>query len=81
MIIHHDPEIARFIAAPRSPFRRGHWYKGMKFDPRIDNLLSERDERRHAELRAKMMPGVRNGFARTIFKLTALVHRQRSPFY
>lgn len=58
MIIHDDPEIARFIGAPRSPFRRGHWYSGMKFDPRIDNLLSERDEKRHNELRAKMMPGV-----------------------
>lgn len=58
MIIHDDPEIARFIGAPRSPFRRGHWYAGMKFDPRIDNLLSERDEKRHTDLRAKMMPGV-----------------------
>jgi cytochrome P450 len=45
------------MTAPRSPFRRGHWYKGMKFDPRIDNLLSEQDEKRHAELRAKLMPG------------------------
>ncbi|OCT52372.1 pisatin demethylase [Cladophialophora carrionii] len=45
------------MTAPRSPFRRGHWYKAMKLDPRINNLLSEQDERRHAELRAKMMPG------------------------
>lgn len=45
------------MTAPRSPFKRGHWYKGMKFDPRIDNLLSERDEKRHTELRAKLMPG------------------------
>ncbi|KIW79697.1 hypothetical protein Z517_06311 [Fonsecaea pedrosoi CBS 271.37] len=52
-----DPEFVRVITAPRSPFRRGHWYKGMKIDPRINNLLSEQDERRHAELRAKMMPG------------------------
>jgi cytochrome P450 len=29
----------------------------MKFDPRINNLLSEQDEKRHAELRAKLMPG------------------------
>ena len=45
------------MTAPRSPFKRGHWYKGMKFDPRINNLLSEQDEKRHAELRAKLMPG------------------------
>lgn len=57
MIIHADPEIVRYIASPRSGFRRGHWYAGMQFDPRINNLLSERDETRHAELRAKMSPG------------------------
>ncbi|OAP64768.1 hypothetical protein AYL99_00740 [Fonsecaea erecta] len=57
MIMTDDPEFVRVMTAPRSPFRRGHWYKGMKIDPRINNLLSEQDERRHAELRAKMMPG------------------------
>ncbi|KIX94105.1 uncharacterized protein Z520_10131 [Fonsecaea multimorphosa CBS 102226] len=57
MIMTDDPEFVRVITAPRSPFRRGHWYKGMKIDPRINNLLSEQDEKRHAELRAKMMPG------------------------
>ncbi|KAJ9652221.1 hypothetical protein H2198_008525, partial [Neophaeococcomyces mojaviensis] len=57
MIIHSDPEIIRYISAPRSGFHRGHWYAGMQFDPRINNLLSERDEKRHTELRAKMMPG------------------------
>ena len=30
----------------------------MKLDPRVDNLLSERDGKRHAKLRAKLMPGV-----------------------
>ncbi|KIW68377.1 hypothetical protein PV04_04330 [Phialophora macrospora] len=57
MVIFDDPEYSRLMNAPRSPFRRGHWYKAMKLDPRINNLLSEQDERRHAELRAKMMPG------------------------
>jgi len=58
MILTDDPVIQRHMNAPRSPFRRGHWYKGMKLDPRIDNLLSERDEVRHTELRARVMPGV-----------------------
>lgn len=31
----------------------------MKFDPRQDNLLSMSDEKAHAELRSKVMPGVR----------------------
>lgn len=57
MILHADPEILRYIAQSRSGFRRGHWYSAMQFDPRINNLLSERDEARHASLRAKMAPG------------------------
>ena len=32
----------------------------MKLDSRIHNILSEQDEKRHSELRAKMMPGVRH---------------------
>ena len=55
-----DADFYRQVNAPRSPVRRGHWYTGMKIDPRLDNVLSERDEKRHAELRAKMMPGVSN---------------------
>ena len=31
----------------------------MKFDTRKDNVLSMSDEKAHAELRAKLMPGVR----------------------
>ena len=58
MIMTEDPAIVRYMNAPRSPFRRGHWYKGMQLDPRINNLLSETDEVRHTELRAKVMPGV-----------------------
>lgn len=30
----------------------------MKFDPRLDNVLSERDEKRHAELRTQLHAGV-----------------------
>jgi hypothetical protein len=32
----------------------------MKFDPRQDNILSMADEKAHAELRTKVMPGVRS---------------------
>ena len=57
MIIHEDPDIVRFVGSPRGGFTRGHWYAGMQFDPRINNLVSERNEKRHTSLRAKMMPG------------------------
>jgi hypothetical protein len=59
MIVTDDPVIFRHMAAPRSPFVKGHWFKGMKFDPRVDNILSMQDEKGHKELREKLMPGVR----------------------
>jgi hypothetical protein len=46
------------MSAPRSRWARGDWYDGMKLDPRVNNVFSERDEKRHAELRAKMIAGV-----------------------
>jgi hypothetical protein len=58
MIVTDDPVIFRHMLAPRSTFTRGHWFKGMKFDPRVDNLLSMQDEKAHKELREKLMPGV-----------------------
>lgn len=58
MILTDDPVILRTMLAPRSPFTKGHWFKGMKFDPRADNLLSMADEKNHADLRTKLMPGV-----------------------
>lgn len=57
-IVTDEPALQRLMAAPRSPFLKGHWFKGMKFDPRVDNLLSMSDEKAHTELRAKLMPGV-----------------------
>src|ERR1700754_697315 len=57
-VVFNDPELYRAALAPRSTFRRGDWYKGMKLDPRINNLLSERDEKRHSELRSKMLHAV-----------------------
>ena len=58
VIVTDDPVIQRHMAAPRSPYVKGRWFKGMKFDPRMDNLLSMSDEKAHTELRAKLMPGV-----------------------
>ncbi|KAJ9606749.1 hypothetical protein H2200_008758 [Cladophialophora chaetospira] len=52
-----DPALQRTMNAPRSPFTRGRWFRGMKFDPRQDNILSMADEKAHAELRTKVMPG------------------------
>jgi cytochrome P450 len=43
----------------------------MKFDPRHDNILSMADEKAHAELRAKVMPGVCNSLLQARFRRDA----------
>lgn len=57
MIISDDPDIIRAITASRSEFRRGHWYRGMRLDARVDHTLSEQNVQRHADLRTKLLPG------------------------
>lgn len=47
------------MSAARSPYVRGEWYDGVKLDPDIDNTISEKNEQRHTELRAKVANGVR----------------------
>jgi hypothetical protein len=58
LLVTDDADLLRHMSAPRARWTRGNWYDGMKLDPRVNNILSERNERRHAELRAKMIAGV-----------------------
>lgn len=58
IIVTDDPVLYRMMTAPRSPFLRGRWFKGMRLGAGQDNVLSMTDEVAHAELRAKLMPGV-----------------------
>ncbi|KIW94721.1 uncharacterized protein Z519_04698 [Cladophialophora bantiana CBS 173.52] len=55
LLVTDDPELLRHMSAPRSRWTRSSWYDGMKLDPRVNNIFSERDERRHAEMRSKMI--------------------------
>ncbi|CAI4215918.1 unnamed protein product [Parascedosporium putredinis] len=41
----------------RTNYRRSDWYVAMRLDPSRDNVLSQRDDTRHNELRAKMAAG------------------------
>lgn len=79
IIVNQDPELYRVIMAPRSPFIRGQWFEGMKLDPRIDNIVSMTDEKAHAELRTKLMPGVslRRRFFDRVLADWPLVYRKR----
>ena len=58
-IMTDDPVILRHMSAPRSNFRRGTFYDGMSVDPNFNSVLSERDEKLHNTLRAKLIRGVR----------------------
>ncbi|KAF2760576.1 cytochrome P450 [Pseudovirgaria hyperparasitica] len=49
-----DPATIQRMSGARSPYRKSYWYGAMKFKPRSENLLSERDEARHEALRRKM---------------------------
>lgn len=53
-----DPEVLRKMSTVRSPYRRSIWYDGMRLEHDYLHVLSERNENRHNNLRAKMGLGV-----------------------
>lgn len=57
-LITDDPEVLRRMSAVRSPYRRSIWYDGLRLEHDYFNVVSERDENRHNDLRAKMAAGV-----------------------
>ena len=58
MLLTDDPVLLRRISAVRSGYTRGAWYDGVKLDPDTHNTISEKDEKRHNEMRAKVANGV-----------------------
>jgi cytochrome P450 len=56
-LISSDPEILMRINATGSPYRRSAFYTCFRFEPRKDNIVSQRDENIHTELRRKMALG------------------------
>jgi hypothetical protein len=57
-LITDDPEVLRNMSAVRSPYRRSIWYDGLRLEHNYFNVVSERHESRHNDLRAKMGAGV-----------------------
>ncbi|RFN54531.1 pisatin demethylase [Fusarium flagelliforme] len=51
-----DATLWRRICAVRSPYVRADWYKGMRFEPDKDVILTYRDEK-HMEMRSKLAAG------------------------
>lgn len=57
-LVTDDPDRIRHMLHVRTKYRRGENYKGLRFDPARDNLLSQRDDKEHARLRSIMASGV-----------------------
>ena len=57
-LITNDPEVFRRTSPVRSGYRRSNWYTGTRIEADHGHTLSERDEDRHNELRAKLAAGV-----------------------
>ena len=53
LVVTSDADIVRHMNAPGSAWRRAGWYEGMRLDPRLDTVFSTRDEKLHADLKAK----------------------------
>ncbi|RDW68159.1 hypothetical protein BP6252_09555 [Coleophoma cylindrospora] len=56
-LVTRDPEIWKRMLAVRTPYKRSDWYDAMRLDPSRDNVLSEKNDDKHTELRAKMAAG------------------------
>jgi hypothetical protein len=57
-VIISDTEALRKILGARSRYVRSDFYTAIRFDPSRDNLLTQRNDKLHGALRAKMAAGV-----------------------
>ncbi|CAK3936056.1 Pisatin demethylase [Lecanosticta acicola] len=57
LLVTDDPDLIRHMNAPGSKWTRSTWYDAMKLDPRQHSVFSTRDEKLHAELKAKEATG------------------------
>ncbi|KAK3320267.1 cytochrome P450 family protein [Cercophora scortea] len=57
IVLCSDPTELRRIWSVRSGYRRSPWYKGFRFDPRKDNVLTAMDNKEHHRIRAHLLLG------------------------
>lgn len=60
ILVTHDPELLRHMSAPRAGWKKSSWYAAARFDPRINSVFSETDDKIHNELRAIEIGAVRH---------------------
>ena len=56
-LVTDDPELTRRILAVGSKWRRGPWFDAIRIDPRVPNIVSERDPHKHNTMRRRMSAG------------------------
>jgi hypothetical protein len=61
LLVTDDVDLLRRMSGARSPYSRAEWYDGMRLDPRVNNVISERNDKNHNALRAKLASGVSLG--------------------
>lgn len=57
-LVTSDPELIKRMLNVRTPYKRSVWYNSMRLDPGKDNVISQRDDAIHGNLRTRMAPGV-----------------------
>ncbi|KAH8883297.1 cytochrome P450 [Thozetella sp. PMI_491] len=56
-LVTDDPDVLRKMAAARTKYRRDDWFSAIKFDPKMDNMISLLDTAEHDTLKAKVARG------------------------
>ncbi|QUC21642.1 uncharacterized protein UV8b_05885 [Ustilaginoidea virens] len=56
-LVTSDPGLAKRMLAVRSPYTRSDWYNGLRFEPRVNSIVSVRDDSLHGVMRAQMASG------------------------
>ncbi|EJP64697.1 Cytochrome P450 CYP570H1 [Beauveria bassiana ARSEF 2860] len=56
-LVTSDPDLTRQILAVGTTWRRAPSYDALRIDPRVSNIVSERDPRVHNAMRRRMAPG------------------------
>lgn len=75
-VVTNDPDTIRTLLNVRSPYQRSDWYEGLRLDPTHDNILSVKDNSRHAMLRTKMASGVGKSLFAKLIDYAADEHGQ-----
>ncbi|KAK3317638.1 pisatin demethylase [Cercophora scortea] len=56
-VLTNDPDLMRKVWGVRSDYKKAEWYRGVRFNGRTDNMVSQRDEPKHMALRSKLAIG------------------------